>query len=187
MNTRLIMTGWFVFAVFVLAQDMRTSSSADPAARDPGIRYIPSDTGAPVAGLSKTEEAFFLAGKDEFSAPEDVAEGLGPTMNLDSCAGCHSQPAVGGSSPPVNPQVAFANQLGARNRIPAFVRADGPVREVRFVRNPDGSADGGVLRCSRWSGAATRPGAVSGSRISTACTLRAMRFSAFRRRCSARA
>jgi CxxC motif-containing protein (DUF1111 family) len=34
--------------------------------------------------------------------------------------------------------------MGARNRVPSFIRRDGPVREVRFVRNPDGTADGGV-------------------------------------------
>jgi CxxC motif-containing protein (DUF1111 family) len=65
-------------------------------------------------------------------------------MNLDSCGGCHAQPAVGGTSPAVNPQVAFANAMGARNRVPSFIKRDGPVREVRFVRNADGSADGGV-------------------------------------------
>src|SRR5690242_6667135 len=30
--------------------------------------------------------------------------GLGPRFNLDSCSGCHSQPSIGGSSPPNNPQ-----------------------------------------------------------------------------------
>src|SRR5262249_10578955 len=67
-----------------------------------------------------------------------------PTMNFDSCGGCHSQPATGGSSPAVNPQVDFAAKLGARNTIPSFIQRNGPVREVRFIRNPDGSADGGV-------------------------------------------
>jgi CxxC motif-containing protein (DUF1111 family) len=67
-------------------------------------------------------------------------------MNLDGCAGCHSQPAIGGSSPAVNPQVAFANaaspsQLAA---VSAFIRLDGPIRETRLVRNPDGTPDGGV-------------------------------------------
>jgi hypothetical protein len=65
-------------------------------------------------------------------------------MNLDSCSGCHSQPATGGTSPAVNPQVAFANSNGATNVIPSFITADGPVREVRFIRNPDGTPDGGV-------------------------------------------
>ena len=41
--------------------------------------------------------------------------GLGPRFNLDSCGGCHSQPAIGGTSPAVNPQVAVANKNGASN------------------------------------------------------------------------
>ena len=46
-----------------------------------------------------------------------------------------------------NPQVALASLDGARNAIPAFITADGPVREARFIRNPDGSLDGGFMAC----------------------------------------
>ncbi|HEU5297277.1 MAG TPA: di-heme oxidoredictase family protein [Burkholderiaceae bacterium] len=88
--------------------------------------------------------AAFVAGKEDFAEVEEVDEGLGPTMNLDSCGGCHAQPAVGGTSPALNPQVAFATKDGMRNSVPSFIRANGPVREVRFVRNPDGTPDGGV-------------------------------------------
>src|SRR5919198_3739546 len=49
-------------------------------ARDPGVRGGPAGAGAPIAGLSATELAFFKAGKEEFSKTEDVADGLGPTM-----------------------------------------------------------------------------------------------------------
>lgn len=63
-------------------------------------------------------------------------------MNLDSCGGCHAHPATGGSSPRRNPQHAFATSIGAR--IPSFVEPDGPVREARFVKNSDGTPDGGV-------------------------------------------
>jgi CxxC motif-containing protein (DUF1111 family) len=38
----------------------------------------------------------------------------------------------------------MATLYGAQNRVPSFITADGPVREVRFKRNPDGSPDGGV-------------------------------------------
>ena len=65
-------------------------------------------------------------------------------MNLDSCGGCHAQPASGGSSPALNPQVAFATQDGGGDQLPSFILSNGPVREVRFIRNKDGSADGGV-------------------------------------------
>jgi CxxC motif-containing protein (DUF1111 family) len=90
---------------------------------------------------------------------EAVADGLGPRMNLDSCAGCHAQPATGGSSPFVNPQVAFAR--AGSDAVPAFINASGPVREARFVRNPDGTPDGGVHDLFTITG---RPGA-------TGCTL----------------
>ena len=70
--------------------------------------------------------------------------GLGPTFNGNSCAQCHAFPVVGGSSPARNPQVELANLDQAKNTLPSFITSEGPVREVRFVRNPDGSPDGGV-------------------------------------------
>ena len=144
MNTKLAVPLLLVLAGLALTHEVEIANSADPLARDPGPRATPPDAGSPLAGLTRTEAAFFTAGKEDFEEEETVPEGLGPTMNLDSCVGCHSQPASGGSSPAVNPQVAFANKMGARNRVPSFIRRDGPVREVRFVRNPDGTADGGV-------------------------------------------
>jgi CxxC motif-containing protein (DUF1111 family) len=67
-------------------------------------------------------------------------------MNLNGCGGCHSQPATGGTSPAVNPQVAFANAASPSQlpAVAAFIRADGPIRETRLVKNPDGTPDGGV-------------------------------------------
>jgi CxxC motif-containing protein (DUF1111 family) len=76
---------------------------------------------------------------------DTVPEGLGPRFNLDSCAGCHAFPDVGGSSPKINPQVAVATKNGAKNDVPSFINVNGPVREARFVLNPDGKTpDGGV-------------------------------------------
>jgi CxxC motif-containing protein (DUF1111 family) len=100
--------------------------------------------GDPIANLTAGETQFFFAGKRRFEAEERVADGLGPRMNLDSCRGCHAQPATGGSSPPVNPQVAFASKNGATNTLPPFVSASGPVSEARFITYPDGTADGSV-------------------------------------------
>jgi CxxC motif-containing protein (DUF1111 family) len=40
--------------------------------------------------------------------------------------------------------VAVATLDGAKNVIPPFVTANGPVREARFVLNPNGTPDGGV-------------------------------------------
>jgi hypothetical protein len=86
-----------------------------------------------------------------------------PRFNLDSCAGCHAFPAVGGSSPPVNPQFAHASAMAPGNTIPYFLSPNGPVREVRFVQNPDGTPDGGVHDIFTISG---RPDSPSGCSIS---------------------
>jgi CxxC motif-containing protein (DUF1111 family) len=122
--------------------------SAPPSsnARDPGPRGGAPGAGGPLDGIPADPMlgvAFDLA-KDDFAKEEGAPDGLGPTMNLDSCGGCHLQPALGGSSPPINPQIAFAAKLGATNSLPSFLSQNGPVREARFVRNADGSPDGGV-------------------------------------------
>src|SRR5713226_8872940 len=126
-------------------------------ATDPGVRDG-ADAGGAIAGLTGNQPKFFNAGKDDFEEEEEVADGLGPTMNLDSCGVCHSQPAIGGTSPFVNPQVAFAKQKFPANTIPPFITVDGPVREARFVRNPDGTPDGGVHALFTIAGAAGVPG-----------------------------
>ena len=76
-------------------------------------------------------------------------KGLGPAFNAESCFTCHSQPAIGGSSPDRNPQLALAHAFGATNNEPLgqFLKPNGPVREVRFIfadpNNPT-TLDGGV-------------------------------------------
>src|SRR5438093_10555810 len=130
--------------LFVSRDDMSFLDEASSAARDPGPRVGAAGAGAPIAGLTESELVLFNNGKGEFEEEEDVADGLGPTMNLGSCAGCHVKPAVGGSSGTNNVQVAFAIEKGATNTVPSFIRPDGPVREARFVKNPDGTPDGGV-------------------------------------------
>jgi len=140
---------------------------ADGVARDPGVRGAPAGAGDPLPGLSQAERDFFDAGRDAFrevssvqgTLPETEA-GLGPRFNLDSCAGCHLQPAVGGSSPPLNPQVEVATLAGAANVVPFFVTPDGPVREARFKRKPDGTPDGGVHALFTIAGRVDAPGCV---------------------------
>ena len=134
----------------------------DPSttARDPGVRGGAAAAGAPLTGLTTAELAFFNAGKEDFEEEESVAEGLGPTMNLGSCGGCHLQPAIGGTSPAVNPQVAFASANGATNTVPSFITLKGSIREVRFVLNPDATPDGGVHDLFTITGRADAPGCV---------------------------
>src|SRR4030095_7675669 len=109
-----------------------------------GVRGGAPGAGGHLPGLSAGEIAYFEIGKEDFAEAEGVGDGLGPRFNLDSCGGCHAQPATGGTSPKVNPQVAKATQDGGPKGLPPLIRANGPVREVRFIRNRDGSPDGGV-------------------------------------------
>ena len=86
--------------------------------------------------------------------------GLGVRFNGDQCTVCHNQPALGGSGgfmvpnpqdpsnkqrKPENPMFdLIPHRKGATNAVPSFIEQYGPIREVRFVRKPDGSPDGGV-------------------------------------------
>jgi CxxC motif-containing protein (DUF1111 family) len=120
-----------------------------PNAVDPGPRGGPAGAGGPLAGLDADEQAYFTAAKSRFQEIDSVSGtiageagiGLGPRFNLNSCAGCHAAPAVGGSSPATNPQYPLTT--ANRSNFP-FITSNGPVREARFVRNPDGTPDGGV-------------------------------------------
>ena len=132
-----------VAATLLIAAQLGMASSAVNAV-DPGVRAGDAGAGAPLAGLSANQLEYFFAGQADFNEADDVAEGLGPRMNLDSCGGCHAQPSVGGSSPTVNPQIAFASLNGGTDIPPSFISANGPVREARFVSNHDGTPDGGV-------------------------------------------
>ncbi len=155
--------GLGVFAFSLSAQSVATTPQT--GARDPGVRGGPAGAGSPIGGLSAAELVFFNAGLDQFTEDESVqgtipgtSRGLGPAFNLDSCGGCHSQPATGGSSPAVNPQITVAGKQGASNKIPSFISANSPVREARFKFNPDGSRDGGVHALFTISGRADAPG-----------------------------
>jgi CxxC motif-containing protein (DUF1111 family) len=134
------------------------------AQSDPGPRGGAAGAGAAVAGLTTNQLTNFNAALDVFAEVDSVkgtiagedGVGLGPTFNGNSCAQCHAEPAVGGSSPGLNslihpapnPQVRLATLDGALNTIPSFITNNGPVREARFIStNPDdvrAPLDGGV-------------------------------------------
>src|SRR5580658_6745543 len=106
------------------------------AQSDPGPRPGPPAAGRPLPGLTPFENAAFQEGSRRFAEIDSVSgtqpgatgTGLGPRFNLNGCSGCHAQPAMGGSSPSQNPQVALATAYGAQNTVPAFIQANGPVR-----------------------------------------------------------
>jgi CxxC motif-containing protein (DUF1111 family) len=135
---------------------------------DPGPRGGGRGAGGPLPGLGPDERAFFRAALAQFetvdsvtgSLPNESGSGLGPRFNGNVCSGCHALPAPGGSSPPVNPQVAVATLDGATNKVPSFITLHGPVREARFLRRPDGSADGTVHDLFTITGRADAKGCV---------------------------
>src|SRR5262249_47770751 len=118
------------------------------AQTDPGPRGGAANAGGEIGGLTTKEAKFFDSGLDSFAEVSSVTggvpgteEGLGARFNLNSCAGCHAHPAVGGTSPAANPQVVggVAQQSQINNLLGlGIISANGPVREVRFA------ADGGV-------------------------------------------
>jgi CxxC motif-containing protein (DUF1111 family) len=130
--------------------------------RDPGVRGGDPGAGGALPGLTAAESEAFEVGLEDFAEAEGVGDGLGPRFNLDGCGGCHAQPATGGTSPRVNPQVAVATAFGARNVVPSFIRLNGPVREARFIKNPDGTPDGGVHALFVISGRVDDTGDASG-------------------------
>lgn len=123
-------------------------SHAARAPVDPGARGGAPGAGGPLPALTADEMAFFQDGLNRFVTVESVTggqnNGLGPRFNSHSCLSCHTQPNVGGTSPASNPLIAIATFQGARNVVPWFITAKGPIREARFKRNPDNSEDGSV-------------------------------------------
>jgi len=140
-----------VFGIVVaatLAVCACTAGQPTPAAVDPGVRGGAAGAGTPLPGLTADETAFFRDGLARFQEIETVTgsnnNGLGPRFNSIQCLSCHSQPSAGGSSPAQNPLIAVATLNGAKNKVPWFITPNGPIREARFQRNPDGTNDGEV-------------------------------------------
>jgi len=117
---------WTTFLLAMLAVSPHAQAQQDPGPR-PG-----ADAGGMLSNLSQEQQDLFDLGLEAFTESEGIQDGFGPRFNLDGCGGCHQQPAVGGTSPSENPQVALATQGGALNKVPRFITKDGPIREVRF-------------------------------------------------------
>ena len=132
------------------------------AQTDPGVQGGAARAGSPLGSVNSTDGSlqFFQNGLSRFADIESVSNsptgnnGLGPRFNFVQCAGCHSQPALGGSSPATNPEsqvIANGFVSGATNTIPSFITVNGPTREARFpfffdqFGNPNPNApNGGV-------------------------------------------
>jgi CxxC motif-containing protein (DUF1111 family) len=166
------MTHWKRLAIIGTVLVAVAIATSQRAPHDPGPRSGPPGAGAVIntsataavigfyPSLNAAEQAAYANGVAQFVEEEGVPDqppgtgngGLGPGFNSTSCGSCHAQPAILGSSPGVNspqvpqpnPQIAVATAMGATNVIPPFITVGGPVREARFIRNSDGTPDGGV-------------------------------------------
>ncbi len=106
--------------------------------------------GSPVTGLGELDPLF-----PQFHTNSN---GLGARHNADQCFICHAQPTLGGSGGfivpnpgqgtpqlPENPLFRLVPlRFGKQNTVPSFELQYGPIREVRFQYNADGTRDGGV-------------------------------------------
>ena len=131
-------------------------AQTDPGVRPGAINGQPAATPLsplPLASVSANTPTgvvdFFNNGLTRFQDSEAISgganNGLGPRFNFNQCSGCHSQPTIGGTGGPNNPQfTAIANGIaGPGDSTPAFITQNGPTREARFpfFFNNDGSAN----------------------------------------------
>lgn len=161
-----------LFSTLLLAETGYSEMpSPNRGPQDPGVRRGPAGAGGALPGLGTDEQNYFNAAAGRFQAVDSVSGtvndaptgtlngiGLGPRFNMNSGSGCHAQPAVGGTSPFIKPQITVATLRGAANSIPPFISLRGPVREARFIRNPDNTPDGSVHALFVISGRSDAPG-----------------------------
>jgi CxxC motif-containing protein (DUF1111 family) len=125
------------------------------------VRGGPAGAGGRLLSLTADETAFFQDGQARFAEIEVVQggsnNGLGPRFNSNQCLSCHSQPAMGGTSPAQNPLIAVAALNGAKNAVPWFIAPNGPVREARFKKS-NGVNDGNVHDLFVITGRSDAPG-----------------------------
>src|SRR5262245_22959368 len=76
----------------------QTIAPTNTQVKDPGVRSGAANAGAALPGLTADQMNHFTEGKGAFREVESVSgtlpgeggSGLGPTFNLNSCAGCHA-------------------------------------------------------------------------------------------------
>src|SRR5580700_8212524 len=131
---------------FLFAVSFATVTLGQRSPQDPGVRGGTVNSGQPLSSVSQTPGApdFFANGLLRFQEIESVQgganNGLGPRFNSNQCSSCHSQPAIGGTSPSAtvfpfvgpNPETLVYSLDGAENTLPSFITPNGPVREARF-------------------------------------------------------
>jgi CxxC motif-containing protein (DUF1111 family) len=116
----------------------------------------------PNAGATNCTPADLPAGSTGTILCVEVAPGLGPRFNGNSCAMCHFNPTFLGASGSLNPEATAVPELfvptggvgvldGATNSLAAFanapyqINATSPIREVRFIYQPNTSNTDGTV------------------------------------------
>jgi hypothetical protein len=107
----------------------------------------------------------------DFPQTRTNSNGLGTRHNSDNCFECHAQPTLGGSGGFIaakpgqiaeNPAFDLVpHRFGRINHAPSFETRFGPIREVRFKFNPDGTRDGSVHALYTTRGDISDPGNAS--------------------------
>lgn len=145
---------------------------AQSTATDPGVRGIKwcttctATVGGFQSGLTTNEIESESAATGQFQTAAIVqnnsnvaATGLGPRFNSNSCASCHAQPALGGSSPSSNPLFQVYKSDGTDtfdNTMPSFETETGPVLIPRLPQSSGGT--GLVQQLFTIAGASVAPG-----------------------------
>ncbi len=83
--------------------------AAGGGSRPGEIQVLP---GSPLPGITARELELFRLGLDDFTEVETPEDGLGPTFNGNSCAVCHSVPAIGGVSSMTEVRAGYRDEAG---------------------------------------------------------------------------
>lgn len=118
------------FSLTLDAQMRRRAVRAPTPAPSP----TPPDAGQALADLTLAQRVAFADGLADFSADEDLADGLGPVFNERSCAACHSVPAIGGGS--VRSVTRFARRVNGA--FDAMASLGGTVMQDHAIGPADG-------------------------------------------------
>src|SRR5579862_341562 len=168
-------------AIFVVSGSGVAFAQTDPGVRPGAINGQAGATATSPLPLSSVAantptgvQDFFSNGLTRFQNSEAISgtanNGLGPRFNFNNCAGCHSQPTVGGTGGANNPEfTAIANGIaGPNDTTPTFITAHGPTREARFpfFFNSDGTANTNAP-----NGGVETIFTVSGLTLAKGCTL----------------
>ncbi|HZJ54915.1 MAG TPA: di-heme oxidoredictase family protein [Myxococcaceae bacterium] len=133
-------------------------ADGDLTSASTGLRVpLQARPGEPLPGLTEAELARFASGKEEFEEEETPEDGLGPVFNDTSCARCHSDPAVGGSSALVETRFGAVGQDGKFTSLPEHGGSLIQVRGIGVAGGCDFSGELVPAQATLVSGRRTTP------------------------------